>query len=203
MKANVIEHNPMLKKPLIAILGICAQQGDRSRDDIEAQALEVWDSAYQQNPSVCVDILVRNGALAERLFVDGGVYAGTLDDLQADESVPEDAHIEARIALSKAGRELLEAFAPDVTLRALFDDKPAYRSVFAAILDACSADEGATRAELERVVGEFPKLQPDPDTQRTHVYPQYFIDALESAGGIAWEGSWRTTDAGRALVSAA
>ena len=52
MKANVIEHNPMLKKPLIAILGICAQQGDRSRDDIEAQALEVWDSAYQQNPSV-------------------------------------------------------------------------------------------------------------------------------------------------------
>lgn len=99
MKANVIEHNPMLKKPLIAILGICAQQGDRSRDDIEAQALEVWDSAYQQNPSVCVDILVRNGALAERLFVDGGVYAGTLDDLQADESVPEDAHIEARLSL--------------------------------------------------------------------------------------------------------
>lgn len=203
MKANVIEHNSMLKKPLIAILDICAQQGDRSRDDIEAQALEVWDSAYQQNPSVCVDILVRNGALAERLFVDGGVYAGTLDDLQADESVPEDVHIEARIALSKAGRELLEAFAPDVTLRALFDDKPAYRSVFAVILDTCSADEGATRAELERVVGEFPQLQPDPDTQRTHVYPQYFIDALESAGGIAWEGSWRTTDAGRALVSAA
>ena len=75
--------------------------------------------------------------------------------------------------------------------------------MFAAILDACSADEGATRAELERVVGEFPQIQPDPDTQRTLVYPQYFIDALESAGGIAWEGSWRTTDAGRALVSAA
>ena len=203
MKANVIEHNPMLKKPLIAILGVCARQGDGSRDDIEARALEVWDSAYQQNPSVCVDILVRNGALAERLFVDGGVYAGTLDDLQADESVPEDAHIEARIALSKAGRELLEAFAPDVTLRALLDDKPAYRGVFVAVLDACSADEGATRAELERVVGEFPQLQPDPATQRTRVYPQYFIDALESAGGSAWEGSWRTTDAGRALVSAA
>ena len=33
------------------------------------------------------------------------------------------------------------------------------------------------------------------------VYPQYFLDALECAGGIAWDGAWRTTDAGRAALA--
>lgn len=198
MTTDVIEHNPMLKKPLLAILASSAQLPDENRDAVEARAFETWDDAYQQSPAVCVDVLIRTGALTERLLVDGEPYDGTLDDLQADEAVPEDAHAETRIALTDAGRALLETYAPEATLRALIQSKPAYRDVFAAVLDACSADEGATRTDLERVINTFPQLQPDPATQRTRVYPQYFIDALETAGGIAWDGSWRITDTGKA-----
>lgn len=201
MATNVIEHNPMLKKPLLAILAISAQLGDESRSAVEVSALETWDSSYQQDPAVCVNILIRAGALTERLFVDGDLYDGTLDDLQADESVPEDAHAESRIALTDTGRTLLEAYAPEATLRSLIQNKPAYRDVFAAVLNACSTDKGASRAQLEEVINTFPQLQPDPATQRTRVYPQYFIDALETAGGIAWDGSWRTTDAGKAHLA--
>lgn len=203
MPNDLIEHNPMLKKPLLAVLVVSAQQAHESRQVIEERALEVWDDAYQQSPGVCVDILVRNGALTEQLLVDGEAYDGTLDDLQLDADVAEDAVAEQRITLTDTGRELIEAYAPDVTLRALIAEKPQYRDVFATILRACDAAQGATRSNLEVSISALPQLQPDPDTQRTHVYPQYFIDALESAGGIAWEGSWRTTDAGRALVSAA
>lgn len=203
MPNDLIEHNPMLKKPLLAVLVVSAQQAHESRQVIEERALEVWDDAYQQSPGVCVDILVRNGALTEQLLVDGEAYDGTLDDLQLDADVAEDAVAEQRITLTDTGRELIEAYAPDVTLRALIAEKPQYRDVFATILRACDAAQGATRSNLEVSISALPQLQPDPDTQRTLVYPQYFIDALESAGGIAWEGSWRTTDAGRALVSAA
>lgn len=202
MTTDVIEHNPMLKKPLLAILAISAQLPDESRDAVETRALETWDDAYQQSPAVCVDVLVRTGALTERLLVDGEPYDGTLDDLQADEAVPEDAHAETRITLTDAGRALLDAYAPEATLRALIQSKPAYRDVFAAVLDACSADEGASRAQLEDIINTFPQLQPDPPTQRTRVYPQYFIDALETAGGIAWNGSWHTTDTGKAQRAA-
>ena len=122
MTTDVIEHNPMLKKPLLAVLAVVAQQADESRTAVEE--------------------------------------------------------------------------------RALIRSKPAYRDVFAAILDACSADEGASRADLERTIDAQPQLQPGPATQRTTVYPQYFIDALETAGGIAWDGRWRTTDAGKAVAAA-
>lgn len=202
MTTDVIEHNPMLKKPLLAVLASVAQHADESRAAVEERASATWDDAYQQSPATCVDILVRNDALIERLLVNGEPYDGTLDDLQLDPAVPDDAVAEARIAITETGRGLLAAYAPEATLRALIRSKPAYRDVFAAILDACSADEGATRADLERIIDAQPQLQPDPATQRTAVYPQYFIDALETAGGIAWGGRWRTTDAGKAVAAA-
>lgn len=202
MTTDVIEHNPMLKKPLLAVLASVAQQADESRAAVEERASATWDDAYQQSPATCVDILVRNDALIERLLVDGEPYDGTLDDLQLDPDVPDDAVAEARITITETGRGLLAAYAPEATLRALIRSKPAYRDVFAAILDACSADEGATLADLEHIVSGQPQLQPDPATQRTAVYPQYFIDALETAGGIAWDGCWRTTDAGKAVAAA-
>lgn len=202
MTTDLIEHNPMLKKPLLVVLTICAQCADENRDTVETCALEIWDDAYQQNPAVCVDILVRNGALTEQLLVNGEPYDGTLDNLQADETIPEDAQTETRIALTDSGRSLLEAYAPDATLHALLGSKPEYRDVFAAVLDACSTDQGATRADLECAINAFPQLQPDPATQRTRVYPQYFIDALETAGGIVWDGAWRITDTGKAHLAA-
>ena len=63
MTTDVIEHNPMLKKPLLAVLAVVAQQADESRTAVEERASATWDDAYQQSPATCVDILVRNDAL--------------------------------------------------------------------------------------------------------------------------------------------
>ena len=91
MTTDVIEHNPLLKKPLLAVLAVVAQQADESRTAVEERASATWDDAYQQSPATCVDILVRNDALIERLLVNGEPYDGTLDDLQLDPAVPDDA----------------------------------------------------------------------------------------------------------------
>lgn len=199
MTTNVIEHNPMLKKPLLAVLAISAQQTDESRNAVERCALETWDDAYQQTPSACVDILVRTGALAERILVDGEPYDGTLEDLQLDESVPDDALAESRLAITASGRALLDACKPEHTLQILLAGKPHYRETFLAALAACTSEGGASRADLERAIDE----QSAPTDGARLVYPQYFIDALETAGGIAWDGAWRATGAGKAVVASA
>lgn len=199
MTTNVIEHNPMLKKPLLAVLAISAQQTDESRNTVERRALETWDDAYQQTPSACVDILVRNGALTERIIVNGAPYDGTLEDLQLDENVPNDATAESRLAITAEGRALLDAYAPERTLQTLLAGKPRYQDIFLAALAACTAESGASRADLERAID----AKPAPTDGAQRVYPQYFIDALETAGGIAWDGTWRITDAGRAVIAAA
>lgn len=202
MTSDLIEHNPMLKKPLRAVLALATQHAGENRQALETRAAETWDDTYVQSPAVSVDILVRNGALTEELFVNGEPYEGTLTNIQADETIPEDATVESHIAITDTGRTLLDQYAPDKTLDALLNAKPAYRDVFVAVLTSCNTTGGATRTELEHTINAFPQLQPDPATQRTRVYPQYFIDALEAAGGIAWDGSWRTTPAGKAHLAA-
>lgn len=198
MEHNVIEHNPLLKKPLLAVLALAEQHGDVDRAALEQDALAAWEDAYRQSPSACVDILVRKGALVERILVDGEPYDGTLEDLQLDENVPDEASAESRLSLTVDGRALLDAYAPEHTLQALFAGKPHYKEVFLAALRACTTETGASRVDLERVIGA--QLAPADGAQR--VYPQYFIDALEAAGGIAWSGAWHTADAGAAVIGA-
>lgn len=201
MTSDLIDHNPLLKAPLRAMLALSEQHPDADRRMLEQQALATWDDAYPQSPATAVDILVRNGALTEQVLVDGAPYEGTLEDVQMDENVLEDAVAEVRITPTDLGRELLQAYAPEATLRALVDGKPHYRTAFTTVLAACDTEEGCSRAKLEAVLNALPEHAPDPATQQTRVYPQFFIDALESAGGIAWQGAWRTTDAGKALIA--
>ena len=201
--ADIVEVNPGLKKPILKILALVEAAAAQDRTGIEAAAAEEWSPAFRQGPSAVVDILVRNNALAEQLFVNGEPYPGTLEDVQRDENVPDDAEACDRLTVTEKGRKLLDRHAPANTLRALFESRPGYADVFQAMLWACDGDEGCTRADLEAQIQVMPQLQPDPATGRTMVYPQYFIDALETAGGIAWDGAWHTTAAGRAVEAAA
>ena len=59
---------------------------------------------------------------------------------------------------------------------------------------------GTSRDALEAALSQLPALAVDPETKQRSVYPQYFIDALESAGGIEWAGAWHTTQAGKTLL---
>lgn len=198
---DVVGRNPQLKKPVMRVLGAVRDAGGAlDRASLEAACAEGWPRAWRQSPSVTVGILMRNRALAEQVLVDGKPYPGTLEDIQRDESVPEDARVQESLALTDSGRDLLERYAPDATLRALASERPGYADVFQAVLWACDSDGGCTRSELEAQIEQFPQLQPDGKGQ-TRVYPQYFLDALESAGGIVWDGAWRTTDAGRAMLA--
>lgn len=202
MAINIIEHNPMLKKPLLALLTAAEPHAYVNRLELEARALETWSNQYTQSPSVSIDILVRNEALIEQIIVDGGPYNGTLEDLQLDDNVTEDAVIESRISITDEGRALITAYAPATTLQALITNKPHYHNVFETILHACNVEAGCSCADLEQTLSTMPQLQPNPSTQQTAVYPQYFIDALESAGGIFWNNSWHTTDTGKTVIAA-
>ncbi|MEG1435240.1 MAG: hypothetical protein RSB04_06740 [Gordonibacter sp.] len=202
MTTDLINHNPMLKKPLLVVLAACEHGTQITRLELEACVFDSWSNEFTQNPAVSIDILVRNGALFEQLYVDGEPYDGTLEDLQVNADVAVDAVAESRLSITDTGRELLATYAPEATLQALLTSKPRYRDVFNIILHTCDAEQGASRADLEQAISSLPQLQPEPATQQTAVYPQYFIDALESAGGIVWQGSWHLTNAGKAILAA-
>ena len=198
MEHDLINTNPHLKKPVLTILGLLEANTPRRRDELEREAAEKhWRPTFRHSPAAVVDILVRNGALNEQAYVNGEPYGGTLEDAQADKSLPDDAEAWTRVGLSPQGAALRDAYAPDVTVRTLFDEHPRYADVFRAALWACSNEGGCSRADLEAQIGALsPTKDGEPDGAK--VYPQYFIDALESAGAIAWEaGTWHATPTGQ------
>lgn len=200
MERDLIQDNPRFKKPALAVLALFEGDRPRRRDEVEAAASEGWDDTQHMSPSVTIDMLVRNHLLAEQVLVDGEVYDGTLDDIQTDERIPDDAEVWSCLVATEQGRRLCEEHKPANALHALFEERPQYADVFSAALWACANEGGCSRADLEAQIGAMPQLQSDPETGRRRVYPQYFIDELESVGAIAWDGAWRVTEAGRAAV---
>lgn len=196
MTATIIDHNPALKKPIMAVLSLC-QGACANRLEVEAAAAEVWSDAYRLSPMATIDALIRKGAMMESVLLNGEPYDGSLEDMQLDENVPDDAVVESNITVTEAGAQLLMQYAPDETLRLLFSSHPHYADVYAVALRACSVEGGASREALEAAINTMPALKPDPETKQTKVYPQYFIDALETAGGIEWKASWLITEEGR------
>lgn len=198
---DLIQDNPHLKKPALTLLGLFGQAGDaEGRTELEEAAQQRWHASFGRNPSAVVDILVRRRCLAEQVFIDGEPYEGTLEDAQTDESLADDAQVEVRLTLTEKGEALRERYAPAATMHALYEDRPGYEEVFSAVLWACSAPDGAARADIEAQIAALPQLQPDGQGHTT-VYPQYFFDALETAGGIEWrDGAWKITEAGRQLL---
>lgn len=195
MGEDIIKHNPMLKEPILTVLALAEEVGDRAT--LETTALQAWKPFFSQAPAAVIDTLVRHGFLSQQAFVNGEPYEDTLEDMQLDESVPDDAVAEVRLAVTEAGRSLASSYDPASTLAALFGERPRYADVFSAILSACAAEAGATREAVEAIVEAAAPTAAD----GKKVYPQYFLDALECAGGIVWGGAWRTTDAGRAALA--
>ena len=198
MAIDLVEHNPRFKQPVACVLGMFAKSEAISRDELEMLAEQAWEESYSQNPATIIEVLVRNGALVEQLTVDGQPYEGTLEDIQRDESVPLEADVADSISITQDGRDLAASIDPDFTMRELLASRPHYRDVFTRVLSACAADAGASREAVEQAVEANGNVA-SPDGKR--VYPQYFMDALETAGGIAWDGAWHATEAGRRAIA--
>lgn len=198
MTIELVEHNPQLKKPVARMLSLAEELAPCDRRNLEKRAVETWDESFAQAPGVVADMLVRAGAFTEQTFVAGEAYDGTLEDIQLDESIPLDADVEVRLALTDEGRALSREIDPAHMVAALLSEKPHYAHIFSRVIGVCAQGEGASRAALEAAIEEAGTVR-SPKGER--VYPQFFIDALESAGAIEWDGAWRATDAGAASLS--
>ena len=199
MPSKLMDHNPSWRKPVLAVLPLCADR-PCGRATVEDAAAKAWDPAYPQVPSSVIDALVREGYLNEQITVDGSAYGGTLEDAYRDDSVSDDADVDALLSITEAGRRVIEEYSPEATLAALFADRPRYGDVFRAILRAADTADGASRPQLEFVIDSALSRGSITAEDGQKIYPQYFLDALETAGGIAWDGAWRITPQGEAML---
>ena len=202
MSVELIEHNPTFKKPCMLLLSTCASDDIKNRTQLLDAVVDSWEKSWRHTPDAMISILVANKALLEAITVDGEPYQGTLEDIQLDLDIDENAQVTSTLTVTELGQQILTDYAPKNTLNQLLDEKSKYGDVFQVALAACNKEDGCSLSDLEAAINSMPALQPDPKDRQTKVYAQFFIDALESAGAIEWKGAWRTTAAGKDILAA-
>ena len=105
-----------------------------------------------------------------------------------DDDALADLVAERRVLTTPAGCAACELLAPE------------HRATFVRLLDFCRTPRKL--ADINQLLADDPALAPSQRTAGQKLHACYFIDRLEEAGGLVWDGSWVTTDAGkRALAS--
>lgn len=78
-------------------------------------------------------------------------------------------------------------------LTRLFINEAEYQEIFLEILKACLKPK--SRSEIESL------LMDNPIMKESGILASYFIDRLERAGGLVWDGKWKTTKVGKEFFS--
>jgi hypothetical protein len=100
---------------------------------------------------------------------------------------------EIRWQTTAAGQRVLALQSPSQRLYKLCAQEPAHADIYRRVLAFCQTPRA--RAEIETL------LQGDPVMESAGVYASFFVQGLEAAGGLEWEGKWRTTEAGKGVIA--
>jgi len=74
--------------------------------------------------------------------------------------------------------------------------EPQFKPIYKRILQMCDVEGGISMSELDQALFDA-KLLRD-----ANLYPQRFVDKLESFAAIEWKGSWFVTETGTAALRA-
>lgn len=117
-----------------------------------------------------------------------------------DDDALADLVAERRVLTTPAGCAACELLAPEHRTLAAIYKVPERRATFVRLLDFCRTPRKL--ADINQLLADDPALAPSQRTAGQKLHACYFIDRPEEAGGLVWDGSWVTTDAGkRALAS--
>ena len=184
----------------VAVLRLCAAPQTVDALKPEVARLQRQNFSVLDAPILC-NLLERAGGLA-KVTPTGEPYPADAGEPQL---VEEDgaSYYEVRPAppvcwaTTSEGRDLAAEQNPAQALKHLLESEEEYRAVYVDILARCATEGGMAMKALDSEFKDHPQLQ---EPRR---YASYFIDRLEAAGGVAWTGSWETTDTGRALLDEA
>ena len=202
---NTIKGDPASLEAVRALLSACSSTRKEASELIKAVEgrLASAGALPVQPISSVVELLVKHGALAETLEIDGAPYEGTIEDAFEDESISDESQSLIYVETTDAGRIAARALEPRSRAAALFEEEPDLIEGFLVVLSECDTRNGRSTKELEAALDERGLLLRDARTNVPTVYGSMFANMLKDAGCLEWRHTWITTDVGREALKAA
>ena len=196
----LLERNPADSELFVRIVEFCANRVQEKQAADFADGLLSGTSPIQSGASL-VATLVRNGGLTRHILANGEPYEGTMQQLQADETLPADAPIEYFVEATPAATDVSAAWRQTHEVAALLAEFPQFADGFLAVLASCSANEGKTTQQLQDELIDLGIIKPGlADAQQLHA--SYFTSKLQQYGALVWDRKrWHATPKGEAAIA--
>ena len=188
---------PLHREVYVRLLELCKER--RLLGDVE-DAVRTWPQAAQlaQSPYRLVRDLVEEGGLDWiALDQDGAELAPERTQGLTPDEV-EDLTCAYAVETTAAGADAAEEWSPRRRLDHLLQSVPERADALAEVLAFCERPQRL--ASIEGLLERLGFLDTLRAVNGQPLKASYFVDVLERAGGLEWDGAWRITPAGRALL---
>lgn len=152
---------------------------------------EPWEGDDAQEDSNAADVFAADAESEKGEFL----YEEGLEtsDLNIESEDAEEPVVETFL-ISEAGATSLAAFRAADPIADLRSRHERYEPLFTEILNFCRTPQA--KAAIDDIV------RGNPLTENPRVLPAFFIDQLERAGALIWDGGWKTAEAGEQWLAA-
>lgn len=198
---KTVNINPRFREIHIHTLGFCQEQRTLTEVEEMIGALPEFPSC-DQNQYRLIIFLEDAGGL-ERLELDeAGNIVTEADKEGLTENEIDDLVWQYAFKTTEAGRAVYDEMQPQKRMSKLGSMFPKRVEAYAQVLDFCS--QPRTFKEIDNLLAGSDVLKSGSLNKMTDValQPSVFIDQLERAGGLVWNGSWNITEAGRGFLEA-
>ena len=191
---RAVVRQPLHREILYRTLAFC-ETGRLLREvEEEIESYPEFQHAVQDQYHLAL-VLERAGGL-ERIELDEDGEVVTADrkaGLSEDEV--DDLVYDVRFETTELGREFVSRHTPKARLEELLDLVPARRSTYVEVLEFC--EEPRSYDEVKKLLEGRDVLHAGEDGTRQPIQPSVFLDKLERAGAVVWDGAWRLTEGGK------
>lgn len=192
----LFERDPANVKIYVAVLEQCVDRTDELSAAEFAESLRTNIEQIQSGASI-VSTLIRRGGLERTILVDGQPYEGSLEALQSDDNVPDDAVIESFVQTTDAGIDMAANYRDSTQAKALYAELPDFAPGFKLVLAECASPEGKSTGELQDALVAAGIIGPGL-SQAQVIHASFFTGKLESYGLLEWGNKrWHTTVSGK------
>lgn len=179
------------RRVLLAILRLCAEPQEPEAVTELVDGMQKRSKSVYDGPALCI-LLERAGAL-ERKQEEAAEPQTVVED--GVEYLEPAQPPKVYWVTTPAGQAMVDADKPMDRLHAKLASEAHYKPIYLRVLRACAIDDGCTAKQLGELVDH------DPLVQKPRMFAGHFFGVLGEGEALTWDGTWRTTELGRALAA--
>lgn len=191
---KTITASPQHREIYLQLLAFCAKRYSLEEAESFVTGLPEFPNAAQP-PYRLIRTMVDAGGLAWVELTEEGHVVLPDDKVGLSEDEVDDLVTSFAVETTPVGEQAKDDLSPQRRMKKLFDEVPSRLETYRNVMEFCRRPR--TYQEVHDLLSSAP---PVAGLDGKPLQPSFFLDMLERAGGLRWDGGWHVTREGVELL---